>query len=124
MSQILIVDDSSLARRSLRKMLEDLGHTVDEASDGAEALERYSLERHDLVFLDIVMKGMFGSEVLEKLLEMNGDARIIMATADIQTSTRDQLKTAGAAALVNKPFNRPQLDAVVKKVLSEGSAWN
>jgi two-component system, chemotaxis family, chemotaxis protein CheY len=124
MSKILIVDDSGLARRSLRRMLEELGHSVEEASDGAEALERYYIGNHDIVFLDIVMQGMFGIEVLEKFRELNPQIRVIMATADIQSSTRDQVQTAGAAGILNKPFNRDSLATILSKVEEKGSAWN
>ena len=57
-AKILIVDDSSLARRTTRPVLEAMGHTVEEATDGSQALERYYLNRHDLVILDMVMTGM------------------------------------------------------------------
>ena len=50
--RILIVDDSSLSRRTLRGMLEGAGYAVEEASDGAQALERYFLNPHDIVLLD------------------------------------------------------------------------
>jgi two-component system, chemotaxis family, chemotaxis protein CheY len=66
-AKILIVDDSSLARRTTRHFLEGMGHTVEEASDGTQALERYYINRHDLVILDMVMTGMYGLEVLAKI---------------------------------------------------------
>lgn len=124
MSKILIVDDSGLARRSLRKVLQDLGHAVEEASDGSEALERYFIERPDLVFLDIVMSGMYGTEVLEKLRELDPEVRVIMATADIQTSTRDQVHAAGAVGILNKPFTAAGVAEVLAKIEEKGDAWN
>lgn len=124
MSRILIVDDSGLARRTLRSMLEPLGHTVEEACDGAQALERYFMNRHDLVLLDIVMQGMSGIEVLQKMHELNPEVRVIMATADIQSATRDEARLAGAAGLINKPFRREQLQQVVTSVLQGGVGWN
>ncbi len=123
-AKILIVDDSSLARRTTRPVLEALGHTVDEASDGAQALERYYLQRHDLVILDMVMNGMYGLEVLGKMRELNPAVRVIVATADIQQSTQDQAKAAGATAFINKPLNRKALAELVTKVLNGESVWN
>lgn len=123
-AKILIVDDSSLARRTTRPLLEALGHTVEEATDGAQALERYYLNRHDLVILDMVMSGMYGLEVLAKMRELNSGVRVIVATADIQQSTQDQVKAAGAAAFIKKPLNRPAFAALVAKVLEGGSVWN
>jgi two-component system, chemotaxis family, chemotaxis protein CheY len=101
-----------------------MGHSVEEAPDGATALERYYLHRHDLVLLDMVMNGMYGLEVLAKMRELNPDARIIVATADIQNSTRDMARTAGASAFVNKPVSRKTLAEAVTAVLTGGVAWN
>jgi two-component system chemotaxis response regulator CheY len=123
-AKILIVDDSSLARRTLRQILEQQGYTVDEAPDGAVAIERYFIERHDLVFLDMVMEGMYGLEVLKKVRQLNPEAKVIVATADIQSSTRDQAREAGAAALVNKPLNREEVIRVVSAVFDGGVTWS
>ena len=124
-AKILVVDDSGLARRMLRQMLEELGHTVEEATDGPSALERYYINRHDLVLLDMVMNGMYGLEVLAKIRELDSNARIIVATADIQNSTREQVRGAGAAAFLTKPINRKELGQVVTSLL-EGREikWN
>ena len=123
-AKILVVDDSGLARRMMRQLLEDLGHSVEEATDGAEALERYVLNHHDVVVLDMAMHGMYGLEVLTKLKELNPRLPVIIATADIQKSTREQVRAAGAAAVVNKPFNKEELVSVLATVLSGGVTWN
>ena len=122
--KILVVDDSSLARRSIRQVLEEMGHQIEEARDGAEALERYFLNQHDLVVLDMVMEGMYGLEVLMKFKQLNPDVKVIVVTADIQDSTRAEVRTAGAAALVNKPVVRAELERVVNSTLNGEMAWN
>jgi len=122
--KILVVDDSGLARRLTRKILEELGHEVQEASDGAEALEQYVLNRHDLVVLDMVMHGMYGLDVLKKFKELNPALPVIISTADIQRSTRDQVQSAGASAMVNKPVNKEELADVLMTVFSGGTVWN
>jgi two-component system chemotaxis response regulator CheY len=113
-ARILIVDDSAFARRTLRRMLEEQGYGVEEARNGVEAIEKYSLNRPDVVFLDIVMEGMEGLEVLRKLREVDATAKVVMATADVQTSTRNEAMGAGASALVNKPFQAKEVAAVVR----------
>jgi two-component system, chemotaxis family, chemotaxis protein CheY len=123
-AKVLVVDDSSLARRTMRRMLEDLGHLVEEATDGASALERYFLNRPDVVMLDMVMNGMYGLEVLARMREMNPEVRVIVASADIQSSTREQAREAGAAAFVNKPVNPKELATVLQGVLEKGASWN
>jgi two-component system chemotaxis response regulator CheY len=123
MSKILVVDDSGLARRTLRQFLEEMGHTVEEATDGAQAIERYFLNRHDLVILDMVMEGMYGLEVLMKFKELNPEIRVIVVTADIQSSTRAEVRAAGAAGLINKPIVRDEITRIVNSVLKGDLAW-
>jgi two-component system, chemotaxis family, chemotaxis protein CheY len=118
--RILIVDDSSMSRRIVRGILESEGHEVAEAADGLAALERYSLEKPDLVVLDMVMGGMYGLDVLQKLREIDGQARIIVATADIQSSTREMAEQAGSLAFLTKPIRRAELLSVVNSVLGGG----
>ena len=115
--RILVVDDSGLARRGTRRVLEAAGYAVAEAEDGMVALERYFVEKPDLVLLDLVMKGMYGLEVLAKLRELDPDARVIVLSADIQTSSRHLVNEAGAAAFLNKPVAPDDLLAAVGGVL-------
>jgi two-component system chemotaxis response regulator CheY len=113
MAKILIVDDSGLSRRIMRGILELAGHQVCEASDGLAALERYFLDRPDLVLLDLMMSGLSGLEVLAQLHELDANARVVVATADIQTSTGLLTRAAGAHSVITKPFVPEQvLDAV------------
>lgn len=121
--KVLIVDDSALARRTLRMLLEEAGFAVEDAADGAQALERFHLGRPDLVILDLVMTGMYGVDVLKKMLELNPAARVLIVTADIQKSTAAQLRAAGAKGVMNKPVNREQLTAAVGAVLGGSDLW-
>ena len=121
--KVLVVDDSGLARRTIRQLLEEMGYAVEEASDGAQAIERYFLNRHDLVVLDMVMEGMYGLEVLMKFKQLNPDIKVIVVTADVQDSTKAEVRAAGAAALINKPIIREELTRVVNSVLKGGMAW-
>jgi two-component system chemotaxis response regulator CheY len=116
MAKILVVDDSGMSRRTLRKILEPAGHQVIEAEDGAVALERYFLDKPDLIFLDLTMTGMYGIDVLNKLREMNPQVRVIIASADIQSSTREMVEAGGASAFINKPFTIDKVLGVVGKV--------
>jgi two-component system chemotaxis response regulator CheY len=119
--KILIVDDSALSRRTLRRILESAGYEVVEADDGMAALELYFLEKPSLVLLDLVMKGMYGIDVLVKLREMDQQARVVVASADIQSSTRKMVDDAGALGFINKPFVPEQVVAAVEAALAEGA---
>jgi two-component system chemotaxis response regulator CheY len=123
-AHILVVDDSSLARRTLRQILETAGHTVDDVSNGPEALEKFFLRRHDLVFLDLVMEQMTGLEVLEKLVQMDPNVRVIVATADIQSSSRHDATSRGAREVVNKPFTRDRVLSALNNVLAGETPCN
>ena len=119
--KILIVDDSALSRRTLRRILEPAGYEVIEADDGMPALELYFLEKPDVVLLDLVMKGMYGLDVLVKLREMDPKALVVVASADIQSSTRTMVDEAGALGFINKPFVAEQVIAAVAAALAEGA---
>ena len=118
-AKILVVDDSSSSRRIVRGILESAGHEVTEAADGMAAIDRYSVEKPDLVLLDLVMGGMGGLEVLQKLRESDSEARVIVATADIQSSTREMTDQAGSRGFVTKPIRKEELLSLVNSVLEE-----
>ncbi len=122
--KLLLVDDSGLARRSMRSILEASDFEVVEAEDGMIALEKYFVERPDIVMLDLVMKGMYGLDVLTKLREMDPSACVIVVSADVQSSSRDMVQAAGASAFVNKPVDREHLLAVIRSVLEGSQQWN
>jgi two-component system chemotaxis response regulator CheY len=111
------VDDSGLARRSTRRVLEAAGYEVIEAEDGLSALERYFVERPRVVLLDLVMKGMYGLDVLTKLREMDPDVRVVVISADIQTSSREMSSASGAAGFLNKPARPEEIVAAVQNAI-------
>lgn len=120
-ARVLIVDDSALARRSSRRMLETAGYEVVEAEDGMSALEQYFVQKPDIVILDLVMKGMYGLDVLARLREMDPEARVIVVSADIQHSSRELVETAGGVGFLNKPVQAEDLIAAVRTALQEQS---
>jgi two-component system chemotaxis response regulator CheY len=117
-AKVLIVDDSALTRRSLRQILETAGYEVAEADNGLDALERYFLDKPDVVLLDLVMRGMYGLEVLQKIRELDPHARIVVVSADIQTSSQDLAGEAGASAFINKPFDRAEILSALDTALA------
>ena len=122
--KILVVDDSAMSRRSLRRTLEGAAYTVVEAEDGMTALEQYFLERPDLVLLDMLMKGMYGLDVLTKLRAIDTNARVVVVTADIQNSTREMAKDAGALGFINKPAGAEVVLQTIAGILGEESRQN
>lgn len=123
-ARILVVDDSGLARRRARSILEGAGYEVLEAEDGMSALERYFVARPDVVVLDLVMKGMYGLDVLAKLREMDGAAKVIVVSADVQTSSQRLVNDAGAAGFLIKPLEAEQILPLIRTTLAEAGKCN
>lgn len=122
MAKILIVDDSAYARRVHRKILESGGHAVVEASSGLGALEAFGLERPDLVLLDLSMEDLGGLQVLEQIRTMQPNAPVLVVSADVQRTTTDRVRAAGASGFVGKPVVADALLASVGSLVEGGQA--
>ncbi|MCF7936013.1 MAG: response regulator [Synergistales bacterium] len=111
---VLVGDDSMLARKQLRDQLEALEvERIMEAADGGEVVEIYKRDRPDLVMLDIVMSGMDGLAALERIMEYDPRARVVMASS---TGTQANLKRAidlGAMDFLQKPMEAKRLARVI-----------
>lgn len=111
-SSVLIADDEPLARRTLREHLRGLGWagTIHEAADGDAAIMGANDHRPELLFLDIVMPGASGLQVLEQLAY---EPKVIFTTAHDQYAvTAFEL---GALDYILKPFGRDRLERVVRR---------
>ena len=117
MAVILVVDDSAYARRIMRRNLEAAQHEVIEAEGGVAAIEAYFLRRPDVVLLDLTMEDLGGLEVLKQLRAMNEDVRVIVVSADVQSSTSDIVRDAGATRFIGKPAATPELLAAIDAAL-------
>ncbi len=115
--KVLLVDDSGLARRSVRGLLEANHFEVVEAEDGMIAIEKYFADKPDVVLLDLVMKGMYGLDVLAKLREFDPGARVIVVSADVQSSSQALALDAGACGFLNKPVDHAELLRTIGHVL-------
>jgi two-component system chemotaxis response regulator CheY len=120
-ARVLIVDDSALARRSSRRVLESAGYEVIEAEDGMSGLEQYFVSKPAVVILDLVMKGMYGLDVLARLREMDPGVRVIVVSADVQDSSRELVETGGAVGFLTKPVQKDVLISAVRAALQETS---
>lgn len=121
MKKILVVDDSSFARATLRRMLERAGYEVFEASSGFEALELMHVVKPNLVTMDLLMPGMEGEELLSHLLKLCADCPFVVISADIQNTTQKLILDAGAAGFINKPVEEKALLDLIHKLLPDTS---
>jgi CheY-like chemotaxis protein len=105
MKRILIVDDEPLVRRSLKRALENGGYQVVEAQDGKQGLALWQQEKPDLVFLDILMPGLTGPQVLSELpTEIRELCKVILISAYSGEYSLDSAKSLGADHFIPKPF--------------------
>jgi CheY-like chemotaxis protein len=119
MSHILIVDDHSPARSLVRAIVTLDGHTVSEAGTGEEALACIAGNNYDLVILDLVMPGVDGYQVLERLGTMPGLEAPPVIVVSSTDEPVDLLRAAGLGAIdhLSKPFGYDQMEKSIKRVL-------
>ena len=118
MATILIVDDSSIARRNLSIILTNAGHTViAEALNGEIAYKEYERYLPDLVTMDITMPTLDGIGAVKKIMKDFPDANIIMVSALDQKNLVLSAIQNGAKHYVIKPFTGDKVLSVVDEVL-------
>jgi two-component system chemotaxis response regulator CheY len=119
MARVLVVDDALFMRKMVSDTLTKGGHEViGEASNGAEAVERYRTLGPELTTLDITMPEMDGLEALREIIAIDPSARIIMCSALGQESKVIESIKAGAKDFVIKPFQPERVLAAVSKALA------
>ncbi|MBU2499792.1 response regulator [bacterium] len=118
-STVLIVDDAEFMRVMLRDIVEDMGLVVvGEAGDGEEAVKQFERLRPDLVLLDITMPTLDGTEALKDILNVDGDARVIMITALGQKEQVIAALKAGARDFIIKPFDQERVTETLEHLLA------
>src|SRR5574342_890991 len=118
-AKILVVDDTPQNVKLLADLLTVKGYAVVTAASGADALARIEAERPDLVLLDVVMPGMSGYEVCQRIRAdaANGILPVVMVTALDPATERIKGLDAGADDFLTKPINQPELLARVRSLL-------
>jgi len=115
--KILIVDDALFMRSMLRDIFVKAGHeVVGEATDGADAVEKFQKLGPDLVTMDIVMPGKNGIEALRDIMACNPEACVVMCSALGQDSLVMEAVEAGARDFIIKPFQEKRVLEVISRV--------
>src|SRR5699024_1945246 len=89
---------------------------VEEAENGAEAVEKYKIEKPDLVTMDITMPGMDGVTALKEIKKTDPDAKVIMCSAMGQQSMVMDAIQAGALDFIVKPFDTDRVIESLDKI--------
>jgi len=117
MTRVLVVDDAAFMRSMLRRILEDEGYEIQEASDGDVAIKKYKESKYDLITMDIVMPNVDGVTAVKEIMRIDPDARIIMITALAHKTLVLRALRAGAKDFIVKPFDSTAVIEAVKNTL-------
>jgi len=116
---ILVVEDDDAVRRMTREFLKIKGYTVIEASRATDAIQL--MERHkeaiDLVLTDVLMPGMKGRELVERLAELQSDMKVLYMSAYTEDAAVNIGVLDPGTQFIEKPFSPDDLAGKVREVL-------
>ena len=114
---VLVVDDDARLREFMRVNLEMEGYSVREASSAEEALAVIEDQAPELVLLDVVMPGVDGWQMLQRMQERHGSIPVIMFSGKVDDESAADAEKRGARAFVGKPFDPQQLIERAKQLV-------
>jgi PAS domain S-box-containing protein len=117
---ILVVDDEKDFLSMAKHILKDAGYVVLTASSGNSAIKTYKdkWETIDLVVLDIVMPGISGREVMKKLMAINPDVKVLLASGYSEEEQHNEMLKDGAKSFIGKPFSGKKFLGKVRETLN------
>lgn len=113
--KILVVDDDYASRLMLKKALEQYSYDVTLCSNGTDALNLLREQKFDLVLTDLIMQGISGIDLLEKVRELESDIATILLTGHASIETAVQAVRLGANDYLLKPINLEELQIRIKR---------
>ena len=114
---VLVVDDDERLREFVRVNLEMEGYSVREASGAEEALAAIEDTAPELVLLDVVMPGIDGWQMLQRMQERHGQIPVIMFSGKVDEGAAGDAKQRGASGFVGKPFDPQELIERAKQLV-------
>ena len=121
MAKILIVDDESSIRRTLRDILEFEKYEVEEASDGMECLVKIKKNAYDVIIMDIKMPKMDGMEAIERLQILAPDTPVVMISGHANIDTAVEAVKKGAFDFISKPPDLNRLLITIRNAMDKSS---
>ncbi|MBI4349828.1 MAG: response regulator [Elusimicrobia bacterium] len=123
--KVLLVEDNALTRNTIKALLAKLGHEiVAEAENGDKAVEQFAEFKPEVVFLDIILPGKSGLEVLDEILEIDPKARVVVITAVDQDEIDNRLYDKGVCAILRKPFSFDDFKVLMKDLAPTAAGRN
>ena len=120
MSKILIVEDETIIRNALRKLLERNQYEVNEAPSVKEATSKFNLKDFDLIISDLRLPGAPGTD----LIKLSGDTPVLIMTSYASLRSAVDSMRMGAVDYVAKPFDHDEMVNAVKRVIGKAKAAN
>ncbi len=105
----LVVDDTSIMRMIVSKIMREARFDVSEATNGAEAIQSYFKWKPDIVIMDLTMDGIDGTTAIRGILQIDPNARIVVCSSTSDTHIVVNLLKLGAKGYVTKPFTPDKL---------------
>lgn len=117
---ILVVDDEKMILEVTRELLKSLGYQVYIAQSGKEAIDVFTEKQSqiNLVILDMVLPGMSGKNIFDRLREINPDVRVLLASGYSINSEAEQILARGCKGFLPKPFRIAELAQKIREVLN------
>ena len=119
--KILIIDDERAIRNSLKEILMDEGYSVEVAEDGAKGVEMAGKERFDVIFCDIRMPVMEGTEVLSKLVTEGIETPVVMISGHADIATAVDCMQKGAFDFIEKPLDLNRILVTVRNATDKAN---
>ncbi|MBI3804722.1 MAG: response regulator [Nitrospirae bacterium] len=121
--RILVADDNIDTRQILRALLTRSGYDVFLACDGREALNEFERVHPDLALIDVMMPELSGLEVCRavKSIPHLRSVPVVIITAKTDASLKEESRSAGADAVLIKPFNPREIVGTIRKYFPPGS---
>ena len=117
-SKILVVDDSAMIRKALRRFLAGLGYeNVIEANDGITAVESVTNEAPDFLFMDVVMTEMNGNDALKNIRASGSNVPVVMLSSVTDQGLVDECQESGVSGFIFKPIQANNGAAIIKDYL-------
>lgn len=116
--KVLIVDDSPMIHKMLRKTLESNGYEVcGDAKNGKEGVELFESLKPDITFMDVTMPIMDGLEALKTIKQKDSSAKVIMLTAMGDDEIQSEAKESGVDVFLKKPFNEFKIVSAISNII-------
>ncbi|KAF0144003.1 MAG: PAS domain S-box [Nitrospirae bacterium] len=121
--KILLMDDEEIVRMVNTKMIKDLGHEVETAEHGEEAIEKYrkaqdSGEPFDIVILDLTVRGgMGGQDAIKELLRLDSGVKAVVSSGYSEDAVLSDSKSCGFKAYLTKPYDQNMLKDMIDALL-------